>query len=247
MIEMGNTVCTKEQRNEFKYKVANICYVCGKKESDDNNDVTLVKCGVCKYYSYCGKDCQTRQMSTSHIVTQILQTILCKEIREAIIGGQDPKEIHTLQRLRMKLGLNRLKEEYEELLLSLADYDNNNNNNNNTTNKNIIMKRGTTEKIKGLVKASKHNGKCGIVTKESIPGEGRRRCVGVKLSDDSGTVFNIKIENLDILFFPGGDNNSSSDHLNPHEYLTARKDEPFISDPHQMWSRKEREKERGIE
>ena len=90
-----------------------------------------------------------------------------KEIREAIIGGQDPKEIHTLQRLRMKLGLNRPKEEYEELLLSLANDDDNNNNNSSNT-----MKRGTKLKIKGL--------------------------------DNSGTVINTKIENL--------------------EYLTARKD-----------------------
>ena len=46
-----------------------------------------------------------------------------KEIKEAIIGGEDPKEIRTLQRLRTKLGLNRPKEEYEELLLILGDDD----------------------------------------------------------------------------------------------------------------------------
>jgi len=55
------------------------------------------------------------------------------------------------------------------------------------------MKRGTEVKIKGLVKASVHNGKFGIVTKASTLGEGRR--VGVKLSD--GTVLAIKIENLE--------------------------------------------------
>jgi len=55
------------------------------------------------------------------------------------------------------------------------------------------MKRGTKVKVKGLVKASVHNGKFGIVTKASTPGEGRR--VGVKLSD--GTVLAIKIGNLE--------------------------------------------------
>ena len=50
------------------------------------------------------------------------------------------------------------------------------------------MKRGTKVKVKGLVKASVHNGKCGIVTKVLIPGEaGGSSRVGVKLSDDSGT------------------------------------------------------------
>mmetsp|Transcript_15126 Transcript_15126/g.38130 ORF Transcript_15126/g.38130 Transcript_15126/m.38130 type:complete len:247 (+) Transcript_15126:81-821(+) len=56
------------------------------------------------------------------------------------------------------------------------------------------MKPGTKVRIKGLVKAAKHNGKTGLVTKASAPGEGRR--VGVKLQDGSGTVLAIKIENL---------------------------------------------------
>jgi len=49
-----------------------------------------------------------------------------KDIREAIIRGDDPKEIHKLQRLRMKLGLNRPKEEYAELMLRLNDNNKNN-------------------------------------------------------------------------------------------------------------------------
>mmetsp|Transcript_105370 Transcript_105370/g.214832 ORF Transcript_105370/g.214832 Transcript_105370/m.214832 type:complete len:274 (-) Transcript_105370:77-898(-) len=59
------------------------------------------------------------------------------------------------------------------------------------------MKPGTRVRIKGLVKASKHNGKTGLVTKASAPGNGRR--VGVKLQDGSGAVLAIKIENLDKL------------------------------------------------
>lgn len=56
------------------------------------------------------------------------------------------------------------------------------------------MKLGTKVRIKGLVKAAKHNGKTGLVTKASAPGQGKR--VGVKLLDDSGVVLAIKIENL---------------------------------------------------
>jgi len=37
-----------------------------------------------------------------------------KEIPEAITNGDDPKTINRLQRLRSNLGLNRLKEQYEE-------------------------------------------------------------------------------------------------------------------------------------
>jgi len=128
------------------------------------------------------------------------------------MGGEDPKEIHTLQRLRMKLGLNRPKEEYEQLLVSFANNDDDNNNNN-------VMKPGTKVIVNGLVKASKHNGKFGIVTKVSIPGEGGRR-VGVKLSDDSGTVLNIKIKNLESSV-------TLTNRINrpdPCDYLVGRKD-----------------------
>ena len=55
------------------------------------------------------------------------------------------------------------------------------------------MKLGAKVRIKGLVKAAKHNGKFGRITKTSAPGEGRR--VGVKL--ECGAVIAIKIENLD--------------------------------------------------
>ena len=160
-----------------------------------------------------------------------------KEIREAIIDGQDPKEIRTQQRLRMKIGLNRPKEEYEELLLlTLANDDDNNNNSNINT-----KKRGTKVKVKGLVTASQHNGKFGIVTKASIPGasipgeKGGSSRVGVKLSDESGTVLSIKIENLESTTPKTTSTTTtnrpttcnSSNHINrpnPLEYLIARKD-----------------------
>lgn len=59
------------------------------------------------------------------------------------------------------------------------------------------MKKGTKVRIKGLLNAAQHNGKIGIVTKASAPGEGER--VGVKLQDGSGAVLAIKIENLDVV------------------------------------------------
>merc|ERR1712238_436873 len=154
----GETTYTEEKRMEIKKKNTDRCVVCDKEDPEDN-DVTLVKCGICKYYSYCGKACQTRHWKEGKHMNECRQVMILrkyckpsyvKEIREAIIGGQDPKEIHTLQRLRMKLGLNRPKEEYEELLLRLANDDDANNNNNN----NNSMKRGKKVKVKGLVKAS---------------------------------------------------------------------------------------------
>ena len=129
------------------------------------------------------------------LLRKYCKPLYVKEIRDAIIAGQDPKEIHTLQRVRTKLGLNRPKEEYEELLLILGSNNNNSNSNNN------IMKRGTKVKVNGLVKTSKHNGKFGVVTEVLIPGEAASSSrVGVKLLDDSGTVLNIKIENLELSY-----------------------------------------------
>ena len=200
-IEFGDTHITEEERKEIK-KIDTIdCFVCGKKETKENN-VTLVKCGICKYYSYCGKDCQTRHWQEGEHMHECRQVILLrkyckphyvKEIKEAILDGQDPKEIHTLQRLRKKLGLSRPKEEYEELVSHLDGSNNNN-----------FIKLGTQVKVKGLVKASRHNGKIGAVTSSnvgtsSIPGEEHRR-VGVNLSDDNGSfvIVAIKLKNLEL-------------------------------------------------
>ena len=55
------------------------------------------------------------------------------------------------------------------------------------------MKAGTKVIIQGLVKASQHNGKVGVVSKKSAPGEGR---VGIKLDD--GTVLAVKVDNLEL-------------------------------------------------
>ena len=233
LIEFEDTTSNNinERRKEIKNDNASKCLSCGKV---DSKDVTLVKCGICKHYSYCGKTCQAFHWKEGHHMSECRHLILLrkyckpayiKEIREAIIGGEDPREIRTLQRLRMKLGLNRPTEDYEELLFSLNNNDNDNTNNNNST-----MKRGSKVKVKGLVKASVHNGKFGIVTtKLSIPageaaGDSSRR-VGVKLSDESGTVLSIKIDNLELSSASATATATMTENRpNPFEYLIARKD-----------------------
>jgi len=145
MIELGNTIqdCTEERRKAYKKKIANRCFICQKTEDDvdsnNGNTITLVKCGKCKHYSYCGKACQLyhwKECSSSeggggcgHINECRHLTILHKyykshhvqEIREAIIRGEDPTQIPRLQLLRTKLGLSRPKEEYQDLLLRFDD------------------------------------------------------------------------------------------------------------------------------
>ena len=126
-IELGDTNITEEERKDVKKFFANVCYVCGK---EDSKDKLFEKCGNCKYYTYCGKNCQTRHWSEQNHIAECRQLQILreycksrhvKEIREAIIAGVDPKEIPRLQLLRTNLGLNRPKEEYEELLLHLGD------------------------------------------------------------------------------------------------------------------------------
>jgi len=151
MLELGSDHTTKEHRKEIKNIIGNKCFVCGKEESEEN-DVTLVKCGKCKIYSYCGKECQLYHWNAegggNHIgecrQLKILQHY-CKpryvrEIRDAIIRGDDPKDIDRLQAFRTKIGLNRPKEEYEEELMMcvpvhLPSNDVNKENDNGRSNK----------------------------------------------------------------------------------------------------------------
>ena len=123
----GISGTTDEERKNAKKTVANRCYVCNK---IDTVEKTFEKCGICKYYSYCGKNCQTYHWKEEHhmgecrqlkILREYCKSRHVKEIRDAIMSGVDPKEIPRLQNLRTILGLNRPKEEYEELLLRLGD------------------------------------------------------------------------------------------------------------------------------
>mmetsp|Transcript_29386 Transcript_29386/g.29851 ORF Transcript_29386/g.29851 Transcript_29386/m.29851 type:complete len:190 (+) Transcript_29386:89-658(+) len=47
-------ILTEKERKENKKNILNHCFVCSKK---DTNERTFNKCGICKQYSYCGKEC----------------------------------------------------------------------------------------------------------------------------------------------------------------------------------------------
>ena len=126
-LELVDTTHREKERKEMKKNIANICCVC---EEIDTAEKTFEKCGICKYYSYCGNNCQTRHWQEQNHIGECRHLQILKEyckpryvrkIREAIINGDDPKDIPRLQNLRTALGLNRPKEEYEELLSRLGD------------------------------------------------------------------------------------------------------------------------------
>jgi hypothetical protein len=120
---------TTEERKNTKKNNGSICNICRKTDLDEG--VTLVACGKCGYYYYCGKKCQLihwKAAAGNHIgecnhlkILKKYHRPYAEEIRDKIIRGDDPKSIPELQELRTKLGLNRPKEDYEELILHLSD------------------------------------------------------------------------------------------------------------------------------
>ena len=125
---------TEEKRKKNKKDILNHCFICSK---EDSKDRTFDKCSICKYYSYCCKDHQLIhwKKKTGNHMAECRQFMILKEyfkpryaieIREAIVSGVDPKNIPRLQTLRTQLGLNRPKEDYEELVLRLNDNNNSN-------------------------------------------------------------------------------------------------------------------------
>ena len=135
VIEFASTTYGTHLTHEYRIRVkktrASTCFVCEKTELDEG--VTLEKCGTCKYVSYCGKECQLhhwQEEKGNHMgecrqlnLLQEYYKPYAREIREAIIRGDDPKTMDRLQTVRTKLGLNQPKEQYNELSLLL----NNNN------------------------------------------------------------------------------------------------------------------------
>ena len=63
MLELGYTFCsTEEERLAWKKKDQSKCANCGKES--DYEDMTSKKwCGGCRYYSFCGTDCQRKYPS----------------------------------------------------------------------------------------------------------------------------------------------------------------------------------------
>jgi hypothetical protein len=126
-------IFTKEiMRKNLKKKIGNYSFGCNKTDFDE--DVTLQQCGKCEYFFYCGKECQLYHWKECNHIGECKQLQILKEyhkpyatrIHRALIRGDDPKNIPELQTLRTKLGLNRPKEEYKELLLLLGDNDDDN-------------------------------------------------------------------------------------------------------------------------
>ena len=143
---------TIERRKNLKKEIGTFCVICSKKDLED--DVTLVACGKCGYYYYCGKECQLKHWYDLNHLGECRQLKIlneyhkpyAKRIRKAIISGDDPKHIPELQTLRTKLGLNRPIEDYKELVDVLNtddDDDDDGSNRPNLYKYRVATKKGT--------------------------------------------------------------------------------------------------------
>ena len=109
----------KEQLKDSKKYVGKLCIVCCKKDSET---ITLQRCGMCQFYYYCSKECQSKHWNEFNHMGECKQLKILKKyhkpyaksIREASHRGDNLREIPALQKLRTKLGLTRPKEEYIE-------------------------------------------------------------------------------------------------------------------------------------
>mgnify|MGYP006085141397 CR=1 FL=1 len=113
----------KQDRKETRRAhLCNNCAACGCKRTDET---VLLTCEGCKVYWYCSKECQryhwivcnhSGECRQNKILRKYCKTEIVREIRDAIIRGEDPKTIGSLQKLRSKLGLNQPRENYENLV-----------------------------------------------------------------------------------------------------------------------------------
>jgi len=92
---------SNKQRKQIKQDIGAWCFVCEQQDVPDN-DVTLVKCGRCKYYSYCGKACRLLKTLREYWNPRYIQ-----ETCDALHRHEPPQHIPRLQLLRNKLGLTR--------------------------------------------------------------------------------------------------------------------------------------------
>ena len=138
MILFGNTTFgSHKERILRKKEIANLCNGCGKEDSEDKE---FKKCGICKYVAYCGTECQLKQWPAKwegggdHIAECRQLAILhnyyrpryAREIREAIIRGDDPKTMDRLQTLRTALGLDQLEYQNKRMSSLLDKHSSNN-------------------------------------------------------------------------------------------------------------------------
>ena len=107
-------------RKDDQASVKRYCTCCKKDESDT---VTLKSCDGCNYYYYCSTECQKKCWLDGH-AGECRQLAILKQyhrpygklIRDSLINGVDSQDIPELQSLRSKLGLDKPKAEYEDLL-----------------------------------------------------------------------------------------------------------------------------------
>jgi hypothetical protein len=107
-------------RNELKDNLLfKECAMC---DEEDSEQFTLQRCEKCRMYYYCSEKCQTKHWNAQGHRSECKQYQIlmkyhkpyAKDIRDAIIRGDDPENIKSLQILRKKLGLTRPREEYEQ-------------------------------------------------------------------------------------------------------------------------------------
>ena len=111
----------KSATKDTKTEIGNFCHGCNKAESDT---VTLKKCSRCNFYFYCSSECQKKMWLTGGHAGECRQLAILKQyhrphgkhIHDRLVNGVDPKDIPELQELRRRLGLDRPKSEYEDLL-----------------------------------------------------------------------------------------------------------------------------------
>mmetsp|Transcript_619 Transcript_619/g.973 ORF Transcript_619/g.973 Transcript_619/m.973 type:complete len:361 (+) Transcript_619:92-1174(+) len=115
----------KVDRKMFKGLMDRMCIVC---EKTDSEDTALTKCGKCKYYFYCSKECQKLHWKNGHMaecnhfcILKEYHEPFALKIRDEVIRISHQADtaatdagIPELELLRDKLGLSRPKEYYEQ-------------------------------------------------------------------------------------------------------------------------------------
>ena len=111
----------KQVIEDKKEEASRLCCVCHKPDSDT---VTLRKCDGCKFYYYCGTECQKSHWHAGHgcvcrhlgLLKKYHRPFAEKIQNDIIVHGIDPENIPELQELRTRLGLSRPQTGYQEML-----------------------------------------------------------------------------------------------------------------------------------
>ena len=121
----------QDRKETRRAHLCNNCAACGCKRTDET---VLLTCEGCKVYWYCSTECQRHhwivcnhsgECRQNKILRKYCKTEIVGEIRDAIIRGEDPKTIGSLQKLRSKLGLNQPRENYKNWIDAMTRDTNN--------------------------------------------------------------------------------------------------------------------------